>query len=982
MAVFDIGIIITAINRATGPINQVNQSLGKMPKQAQAASRGLRAIDVVLASIATGSAVAFAKQFAEIGSEMENLRIRLAVFEGGMGGATRRLQSLLSNFGSLPFDFGEITKAFTRLKSAGIEDTERALKSMLDALSAFGGGTDELQRLSIGIQQVAGKGVLSMEELRQQIGEAVPFAMRILAEETGRSVAQLIADVSKGAVDSKEAIEALVRGFEKNFGGLSEVLGRTMSGAIAQIRTAVKTMADRIFNDLGLGPRITIVLEEIAAKIRAFGQSISQADVDAFWEGLKNVAVFAEGVATAIINLSSVVVSFASELTGLLGSFGGEYLTYGIIGFMLFGPQGAALLIGGMAIYNVAKDFYAAIGGMDKEVKSIMQSLGAAAPFGLIGFLVLGPLGGALVTLLIAATDQLLTAIRNFVSNVLDLFGSWGEKARAVVEGVFGKEGEQTVLARSYEALSNVMKAFTQHDSEAAGAFDKATDEYVSLYDARIKAMERYNQMVNKSNISQTAISAIEGFGKMQDQIQKKIAGAETLPFMQQIEGYYQQIEEFEKQIQNEQKRYDTELSDARSKARNETDYNTALGRASGFAKSIGDMHGQAAAAYAEVERLKQVLAEAFSVELRRDVADVEDKIAKMASELTGTELDQSLAGINEQYNDINRKLTKQLETATDLNAITGKEGDLIKQINEDLGTNETLRQQAVALAHEQYAIEQRIFALQQEATRNQISEKMRQMDMDYGPVRLQSEYVTQAIEIQNRFRDEINATSQAIEDIHLKLTEENDPFQRAELEKTLAALEAYRTKLGDVAKTITAEGLLVRETWRQVGDIFVNGISDTLTNLITGTKSLKDSLTDMFDQITAAAARYIVKLLIIKALDAAMPGLGTAFGGAFANGGVFPGKIKAFANGGLISGPTMFGLAGEKGTEAIMPLERIGGKLGVRAMTDGGGGTTVINISAIDTQSGMEFLRKNADSIVSTLDQKRRLNRGLDRTR
>jgi phage tail tape-measure protein len=146
MAVFDIGIIITAINRATGPINQVNQSLGKMPKQAQAASRGLRAIDVVLASIATGSAVAFAKQFAEIGSEMENLRIRLAVFEGGMGGATRRLQSLLSNFGSLPFDFGEITKAFTRLKSAGIEDTERALKSMLDALSAFGGGTDSVCR--------------------------------------------------------------------------------------------------------------------------------------------------------------------------------------------------------------------------------------------------------------------------------------------------------------------------------------------------------------------------------------------------------------------------------------------------------------------------------------------------------------------------------------------------------------------------------------------------------------------------------------------------------------------------------------------------------------------------------------------------------------------------------------------------------------------------------------------------------------------
>jgi lambda family phage tail tape measure protein len=61
-------------------------------------------------------------------------------------------------------------------------------------------------------------------------------------------------------------------------------------------------------------------------------------------------------------------------------------------------------------------------------------------------------------------------------------------------------------------------------------------------------------------------------------------------------------------------------------------------------------------------------------------------------------------------------------------------------------------------------------------------------------------------------------------------------------------------------------------------------------------------------------------------------------------------GKVLGFANGGIVNGPTVFpmangaGLMGEAGPEAIMPLTRIGGKLGVRAA---GGGGSVVNIDA-----------------------------------
>lgn len=59
-------------------------------------------------------------------------------------------------------------------------------------------------------------------------------------------------------------------------------------------------------------------------------------------------------------------------------------------------------------------------------------------------------------------------------------------------------------------------------------------------------------------------------------------------------------------------------------------------------------------------------------------------------------------------------------------------------------------------------------------------------------------------------------------------------------------------------------------------------------------------------------------------------------------------GSVQAFARGGVVSGATFFkhsgglGVAGEAGPEAIMPLTRIGGKLGVRTSESGRGNVTI----------------------------------------
>ena len=128
---------------------------------------------------------------------------------------------------------------------------------------------------------------------------------------------------------------------------------------------------------------------------------------------------------------------------------------------------------------------------------------------------------------------------------------------------------------------------------------------------------------------------------------------------------------------------------------------------------------------------------------------------------------------------------------------------------------------------------------------------------------------------------------------------------------------------------------------------------NDFFMDVFTGTKSIKDAFKDLFDNIAAMITQKIVNGWIDKLFGSfGSTGKGTSggdffstllgffgFGGANANGNIFAGgNVVPFANGGVVSAPQFFpmsgsrlGLMGEAGPEAIMPLARVNGKLGVR---------------------------------------------------
>jgi len=141
-----------------------------------------------------------------------------------------------------PFSVGAMTDSFVKFRSVGLTPLDGSMQSLMDAVAAFGGTDETLKRASIAIQQMGGKGVISMEELRQQLGEAVPQAITVMAQSMGVSYGKLVEEISKGTVAAKPALDAMFNGFQLAFGGRARQMMDTFNGKVAVMQTNLKEL--------------------------------------------------------------------------------------------------------------------------------------------------------------------------------------------------------------------------------------------------------------------------------------------------------------------------------------------------------------------------------------------------------------------------------------------------------------------------------------------------------------------------------------------------------------------------------------------------------------------------------------------------------------------------------------------------------------------------------------------------------------------
>ncbi|EOW7235714.1 tape measure protein, partial [Cronobacter sakazakii] len=135
------------------------------------------------------------KPIVEASAQMERMRVMLRGLNKDKANpaqaAADDMQYIVGMAQNAPFAMEALTDAFVKFRSAGLDPTDGSMKSLVDSVARFGGDSVLLKRAAVAVQQMSGKGVVSMEELRQQLGEAVPNAMQAMADAAGITMGEL-----------------------------------------------------------------------------------------------------------------------------------------------------------------------------------------------------------------------------------------------------------------------------------------------------------------------------------------------------------------------------------------------------------------------------------------------------------------------------------------------------------------------------------------------------------------------------------------------------------------------------------------------------------------------------------------------------------------------------------------------------------------------------------------------------------------------
>jgi lambda family phage tail tape measure protein len=295
---------------------------------------------------------------------------RAATEEMRMEEATRDLQYVMDMARSAPFSMGAIANSFVKLKSTGIDPTIKAMGALTNAVAAFGGDDQVLHRATIAVQQMAGKGVISMEELRQQLGEAVPNAIRLMARSMGMSIGELTKLISEGRVESMDALDRMFDEMDVAFRGRALDMMGTWKGIVAQIKTEWLTFAQAV-GDGGLFEEAKEVLTSIRdylgsadglATARELGRSLGEVVkvIGDFTKYLINnrqeLVSWAKflGMALVSIKIGAIVrglMSAKGAIGGLIASFGAARAAgLGVAGSFKAVGAGLAALVGPAAV--------------------------------------------------------------------------------------------------------------------------------------------------------------------------------------------------------------------------------------------------------------------------------------------------------------------------------------------------------------------------------------------------------------------------------------------------------------------------------------------------------------------------------------------------------------------------------------------------------------------------------------------------------
>lgn len=227
-------------------IKKQEDNLAQLKKKGEVAFAGITAA-------ANAFAVSVLKGGVNYNAEIETYLTRLTTLTGSAEKANGVLEQIKKDALSTPFEVSSLTQAESLLLSTGLsaEQSRKDILALGDAVSASGGGNEELQRMAVNLQQIKNVGKASALDIKQFAYAGIDI-YGLLADSLGVSREE----ASKMTITYDMLSDALQNASSKGgkYYGAMEKQSKTYAGSMSNLSEAIDVfkgeLAKGLFNAL------------------------------------------------------------------------------------------------------------------------------------------------------------------------------------------------------------------------------------------------------------------------------------------------------------------------------------------------------------------------------------------------------------------------------------------------------------------------------------------------------------------------------------------------------------------------------------------------------------------------------------------------------------------------------------------------------------------------------------------------------------
>ena len=294
----------TGIATATSEIQKFSSVADKGVERVRASTIALGVGFAMVAREVVGFSISMGKSIVSVGMDMQSLNNKMRASVGDTQAAAVAMGFIREESSRLGLNFMELADSFASFSASAMRNgftlrqSEEVFSGVSEALTALQVPTQQVGLAFLALEQMAGKGVIQLQEVRQLVN-AVPGALELMAQAMGVSTSQFNDMISKGSVLASDLLPKLGAEFRRQFGSQAAESAKSAQAEFNRLNNALMELKATAANG-GL-------LDGVTQSVRELTKSLQS-------EAMKDNVKWLIGALGEIVKLSIAAANFVGAL--------------------------------------------------------------------------------------------------------------------------------------------------------------------------------------------------------------------------------------------------------------------------------------------------------------------------------------------------------------------------------------------------------------------------------------------------------------------------------------------------------------------------------------------------------------------------------------------------------------------------------------------------------------------------------------------